>query len=77
MRQRSMGRPVARMAAWAAASGEMRRNGTHWQRETIVGRMVSAEVPSRMNVTFAGGSSRVLSSAFAELARSWSARSMM
>ena len=55
--------------------GESGRNGTHWQRDTIVGNMASALEPSRMNVTPAGGSSSVLSNALAVLARSCSARS--
>ena len=53
------------------------RNGTHWHRETMVGRMASDEVPSRMKVTPPGGSSSVFSSAFAVLARIRSADSMI
>ena len=77
MRQRSGDVPVARSTASAARTGETVRNGTHWQRDTMVGKITSVLVPSKINVTPAGGSSSVLSSALAVLARSCSARSMM
>ena len=67
--------PVARMTDAMAASGATTRNGTTWQREAIVGRTDSAEVAMRMNTTPAGGSSMVLSSAFADASRRVSARS--
>ena len=63
--------------ACAATAGDTSRNGTHWQRLTMVGNITSAEVPSKINITPSGGSSSVLSSALAVLARSCSARSMM
>ena len=77
MRQRAGSWPVARLTACAATAGDTSRNGTHWQRLTMVGSITSAEVPSKMNITPSGGSSSVLSSALAVLARSCSARSMM
>ena len=77
MRQRERSTPVARATVWADSSSGSVRNGTHWQRDTMVGKMVSVEVPNRMNVTVSGGSSIVLSKAFAVFARICSARSMI
>ncbi len=74
MRHLPAGRPVARSTDSAASSTESGRNGTHWQRETMVGSMTSELLPNRMNVTPSGGSSSVLSRAFAVIARSCSIR---
>ena len=61
----------------AVSAGFETRNGTSWQRETIVGSTASAVRAMRMNTTPPGGSSMVLSRAFAEESRSVSTRSRM
>ena len=51
----------ATVCSWLLAGKRM-----VWQRETMVGNTASAEVASRMKTVSAGGSSRLLSRAFAE-----------
>ena len=68
--------PDSRSTALSAASGEVTRKGTTWQRDTIVGSIAATVRPHRMKTTPSGGSSRVLSRAFAAVPRRRSARSM-
>ena len=75
MRAVSIEAPVFWRMMPAASVAGMWRNGTTWQRETIVGSTLSRVRPKRTIITLAGGTSSVFRKAFAAAVPSISTRS--